>query len=205
MPTKTSGERPERILRIDSSMRLEGSVTRSLTDRLIERLLSRSPGAEVTRRDLAESAPLVDAAWIAANFTDPAERTAEHRAALAFSDRLVAELRAADTIVIGAPVYNFTVPAALKAWIDLIARARETFRYTEAGPEGLLSGKRAILVVASGGVPVGSAADFATPYLRHLLGFVGITDVEIVAADGLATGAEAAIAAAESSIEHLAA
>jgi FMN-dependent NADH-azoreductase len=93
---------------------------------------------------------------------------------------LIAELEAADTIVIGVPLYNFGIPAALKAWIDLIARARRTFRYTEAGPEGLLKDKKAYLVVASGGVPVGSDYDFATGYLRHVLGFVGITDVTVI-------------------------
>jgi len=101
---------------------------------------------------------------------------------LAHSDELIAELEAADTIVIGVPVYNFAIPAALKAWVDQIARARRTFRYTETGPEGLLKGKKAYLVVASGGVPVGSDYDFATGYLRHVLGFVGITDVTVIEA-----------------------
>lgn len=193
------------ILRIDSSMRHTGSVTRALADRLVERLSAAAPGTRVIRRDLADGVPLIDEAWIGANFTDPAGRSEAHRAALALSDELVAELRAADTIVIGLPVYNFSLPAALKAWIDLVARARETFRYTEAGPEGLLTGKRALVVVASGGVPVGSAADFATPYLSHALAFMGIEDVEFISADRLAADAEAAIAGAEARIERLAA
>jgi FMN-dependent NADH-azoreductase len=121
--------------------------------------------------------------WVGANFTDDADRSDDQKAALAASDEMIAELEAADTIVIGVPIYNFSIPAALKAWIDLIARARKTFRYTEAGPEGLLKGKKAYLVVTSGGVPVGSDYDFATGYLRHVLGFVGITDVNIIAAD----------------------
>ncbi len=153
-----------KILRIDASMRHAGSVTRALTDRLVARLRAVSPGSAVTRRDLAAGVPVVDEAWIGANFTDPAERDDAQRAALAESDELVAELKAADTLVIGLPIYNFGVPAAFKAWIDMIARARETFRYTETGPEGLMTGKRALVVVASGGVPVGSAADFATPW-----------------------------------------
>lgn len=196
---------PRTILRIDSSMRHAGSVTRALTDRLVARLAAGSPGARVIRRDLAEGVPLVDEAWIGANFTDPAERTPAQRAALAESDRLVAELKAADTLVIGLPVYNFAVPAALKAWIDLVARARETFRYTESGPEGLLRGKRAFVVVASGGVPVGGELDFATPYLRHALAFMGITEVEFIPAERVAIDAEAAIAGAEAEIERLAA
>ncbi len=194
-----------KILRIDTSMRHTGSVTRALTDKLVARLRAASPGSEVTVRDLAAGVPLVNEAWIGANFTDPAERDDAQRAALAHSDELVAELKAADTLVIGLPIYNFGVPAAFKAWIDMIARARETFRYTETGPEGLMTGKRALVVVASGGVPVGSAADFATPYVRHVLGFIGITEVEFISADSLMSGADAAIANAEARIEELAA
>ena len=97
----------------------------------------------------------------------------------------MAELQAADTIVIGTPIYNFTSPASLKAWMDLVARPRVTFHYTENGPEGLLSGKKAIIAVASGGVPIGSDMDFLTPHLRHFLGFIGITDVEFVTAKDL--------------------
>lgn len=104
---------------------------------------------------------------------------------LALSDTLVGELKSADTIVIGTPVYNFAVPAALKAWIDLVARARETFQYTEDGPVGLLQGKKAYVIIASGGTKVGSEIDFAGNYLKHVLGFIGITDVTIVAADQL--------------------
>ncbi|MDH3266802.1 MAG: NAD(P)H-dependent oxidoreductase, partial [Gammaproteobacteria bacterium] len=123
-------------------------------------------------------------------------RDAAQREALAFSDRLVAELQHADAIVIGAPIYNFNIPAALKAWIDMIARARVTFRYTDNGPKGLLEGKKAYIVVASGGVKIGSKADFATPYLRHALAFVGITDVEFIGAEQLNSRAQEAIDAA---------
>ncbi len=193
------------ILRIDASMRHAGSLTRALTDKLVARLRAASPGAQVTRRDLAAGVPPVDEVWIGANFTDPAERDAAQRAALAQSDELVTEVKTADTLVIGLPIYNFGVPAAFKAWIDMIARARETFRYTATGPEGLMTGKRALIVVASGGVPVGSAADFATPYLRHALAFIGITDVAFISADHLMADADAAISGAEARIEELAA
>ena len=186
---------PKHILRIDASMRQTGSVTRALTDKLVARLHAATPGVEVTHRDLANGVPMVDEAWIGANFTDLAERSAAQREALTESDRLVAELKAADTIVIGLPIYNFSVPAAFKAWIDMTARARETFRYTDSGPEGLLTGKRALVVVASGGVAVGSAMDFATPYVRFALGFVGITDVEFIAAsEFMADDADARLA-----------
>ncbi len=180
-----------KILRIDASMRHTGSVTRALTDKLVARLRAANPASEVVHRDLADGVPMVDEAWIGANFTDPAERDDAQRAALAGSDRLVAEIKQADTLVIGLPIYNFGVPAAFKAWIDMIARARETFRYTETGPEGLMTGKRALIVVASGGVPVGSAMDFATPYVRHALAFIGITDVEFIPAAEFSEEADA--------------
>ena len=111
----------------------------------------------------------------------------------------------ADTIVIGTPIYNFSVPSTLKAWIDLVARVGVTFNYTETGPVGLLEGKRAIIAVASGGTQAGSDIDFATTYLRHVLGFIGITDVELVAADQLSMDEEGSMQRAKSAIEALAA
>ena len=169
------------ILRIDASARHAGSTTRQLADKLVARLVEQGYGASVTVRDLAQTPPaLLTENWVGANFTDDDARSTDQKAALAASDELIGELEAADTIVIGVPLYNFAVPASLKAWIDLIARARRTFRYTEAGPEGLLKGKKAYLVVATGGVPVGSDYDFATGFLRHVLGFVGITDVTVI-------------------------
>jgi FMN-dependent NADH-azoreductase len=173
------------ILEISSSGRHDGSVSRKLSKDLIAALQDKHGDVNIVHRDLSDGIPFVDAAWIEANFTPDENRSAEHRATLALSDDLVAELQQADTLIIGLPVYNFSIPATLKAWIDMIARARLTFRYTENGPKGLLEGKKAYLVVATGGVPVGSPVDFATPYLRHALSFVGIDDVEIVAADRL--------------------
>lgn len=191
------------ILRIDASARNAGSTTRQLTDQLVARLVEQGYGAAVTQRDLALTPPaLLNETWVGANFTDDAERSDDQRAALAASDELIAELEAADTIVIGVPVYNFAIPASLKAWVDLIARARRTFRYTETGPEGLLKGKKAFLVVASGGVPVGSDYDFATGYLRHVLGFVGITDVTIIEAGQQMMDSEA-VNRATAAIEEL--
>lgn len=191
-----------RVLRVDSSGRAHGSVTRQLADLLIQGLAQRQP-VEVTTRDVAQGIPFVDEAWIGANFTDPAQRDAAKLAALAGSDALVAEVMGADVLVIGVPVYNFGVPAALKAWIDMVARARLTFRYTEHGPEGLLKGKKAYLVVASGGVPVGGAIDFATPWLKHVLGFLGIVDVEVIAAERQMVQGETARAHAEARIAQV--
>ena len=169
------------ILRVDASMRHDGSTTRALTDATVKKLAA--SGATVTSRDLADGVQIIDQEWIGANFTDPEDRTPEQAERLALSDALIGELQAADIVVIGMPIYNFGVPAALKAWVDQVARARVTFRYTENGPQGLLQGKRAVIVAASGGTGVNSEIDFATPYLRHALGFLGIHDVQVVAAD----------------------
>jgi FMN-dependent NADH-azoreductase len=124
---------PLKILEVAASGRSEGSVSRMLSTDLIGALEERHGNIELTRRDLNKGLSFVDEAWINANFTAPEERSAEQRATLAESDALVAELKAADVLVIGAPIYNFGVPAALKAWIDMVARARLTFRYTENG------------------------------------------------------------------------
>ncbi|MCK0168048.1 NAD(P)H-dependent oxidoreductase [Jannaschia sp. S6380] len=189
------------ILRIDSSARTEGSTTRALLDGIEARL-----GAADTHRDLGGQAlPQIDGTWVAANFTAPEDRTPAQHDALALSDALVEELRQADTILIGAPIYNFSVPGALKAWIDLVCRAGVTFRYAADGPVGLLQGKRAIVAVASGGTQVGSGIDFATGYLRHILGFVGIQDVTFVSADRQGARGDAALADARDQIDALAA
>ncbi len=188
------------ILHIDASARRTGSVTRQLSKQIVARL-----GQDVIRRDLADPLPLLDEAWIVANFTPAPERDPTQSDRLALSDALIDEIMAADTLVIGAPVYNFSVPAALKAWIDLICRAGVTFKYTPDGPVGLLQGKRALIAVASGGTQVGSQIDFATGYLRHIMGFIGITDVQIIAADRIMAEGEAAVAQAEGQIAQIAA
>lgn len=193
-----------RILRVDASARVEGSVSRQLADALISELGERAPAVSVVQRDVSLGLPFVDAAWVGANLTDPAARTAEQRQVLAHSDSLVEELTAADVLVVATPIYNFGVPASLKAWIDQVARARLTFRYTESGPVGLLSGKKAYIVMASGGTEVGGGIDFATPWLRFVLGFLGITDVEVIAADrGMLRGDAARENAAKRIVEVL--
>jgi FMN-dependent NADH-azoreductase len=187
------------VLNIQASARDDGSVTRQLSDKVLAEI-----GAEETiTRDLATGLPLLDGAWLYANFTPADDRTETQREALALSDSLIAEINQADTIVIGSPVYNFSVPAVLKAWIDQIARVGVTFKYTPDGPVGLLSGKRAIIVVASGGTPVGSDIDYASGYLKHIMGFIGITNVTIIAADALGDDAQAKIAAANDDIKQL--
>lgn len=198
MHTHPSTFRPLRVLRIDASARVEGSITRHLADRTTDGLQQRYPGMTITRRDVSEGLPLVDAAWVDANLTEPEARSESQRQALSASDSLVAEVMDADVWVIATPLYNFGVPASLKAWIDQIARARVTFRYTEQGPKGLLVGKKVYILTATGGTEVGSAVDFATPWLKFVLGFMGVTDVEVIAADrGMLRGDAARVAAAE--------
>ncbi len=170
------------LLLVNASSRYQDSLTRAVSAEIAQ-YLAELNGLSVKERDVAAGLPFVSEQWVNANFTDPAERSDAQRQTLAQSDRLVKELHAARQLVMGVPVYNFTIPATLKAWIDLVARARETFRYTENGPEGLLNIEKAYLVVASGGVPIGSDMDFATGYLRQVLGFLGINDVTVIDAN----------------------
>ena len=202
MNDQTTEIQPLNILKVNASSRREDSITRALSDEMASALADGN-AARVVERDLAAGIPLIDADWVQANFTPDENRNTAHRETLAQSDELVGELARADVIVIGAPIYNFSIPAALKAWIDLTARARLTFRYTENGPVGLLEGKKAYIVVASGGVPVGSPVDFATPYLRHALSFLGIDDVEIIAAEMVNTDAGRATDRARNRIREL--
>ena len=192
------------LLHIDSSARRAGSVSRRLTAHYVEQWLGRHPDGRVIVRDLADAAPPhVTEPMIGAYFTPDAQRDAAQRATLAQSDALVDELLAADTIVIGAPMYNFALPSPLKAWIDHVVRVGRTFSYGENGPAGLVHGKRVVVILSRGGVYADSPAqamDFQTGYLRGVLGFIGIGDVEFVAAEGVAHGedsARIAIAVAE--------
>ncbi len=189
-----------RVLKVSASGRDAGSVTRQLSADLVAALEDRHGDIEVIDRNVARGVPFVDEDWIAANFTPEESRTESQREVLSHSDALVAELKQADILVIATPIYNFSIPASLKAWIDMVARARKTFRYTDNGPEGLLRDKKTYVVVASGGVGVGSAVDFATPYLRHMLSFIGIEDVEVIAAEKLNSQAEEAMDAARMQI-----
>lgn len=178
--TNQSKKNQTKVLKINASGRYQGSVTRQLTNTLANYLNDQQDATSLIDRDLAKGVPFIDEQWIGANFTAEEDRNDEHRAVLSLSDTLVSELQQADHIIIGAPVYNFNIPAVLKAWIDLIARARLTFRYTENGPEGLLRDKKVYVVFAAGGVSIGSEMDFASGYLKHVLAFVGLTDVTFV-------------------------
>ena len=184
-----------KILHIDASARKGDSVTRKLSAQLVSRLAGNN--GEVTYRDLSEGLPFVDETKIAAYFTAPEARTDEHRLAIALSDTIVSELKNNDVVVMGVPIYNFSMPAAFKAWADLAARVGETFRYTESGPVGLLENKKAYVVIASGGTKVDSQIDFLTPWLRHYLGFIGIKDVTVISADALNQDSDAGLAQAK--------
>ena len=193
------------ILRVESSIKGENSVSRRLTDRVMARVLAANPGAAVVTRDLSGGIPQIDGTWVGAVYTPADARSADQARIAAYSDALLAEVRAADLLVIALPVYNFGGPAQLKSWIDHLARKGETFRYTEAGPEGLLTGKRAIVVMSSDGTRIGSAIDFASGYVRHMLGFFGITEVEFVAADAIVYDPEGTLKKAEAQVDALAA
>ena len=185
------------ILVINSSAAREGSDSRTLVEETVARLLDTNPTAKVVRRDLGETPiPHLTVDTLAGVRGVPQTITEQHARAL--SDELIAELRAADTVVIGAPMYNFGVTTALRSWFDYVLRAGETFSYSEAGPKGLLPGKRVIVIESRGGLyseGPASAIDFQEPYLRHLLGFVGITDVTFIHAEKLGFGPEARTAA----------
>ena len=173
-----------KILRIDSSARYEASKSRERADILIEALKSRHDDVSVTVRDVAAGLPFVDEAWVAAKNTPVDERTDAQNETMALSYELVEELEAHDTYVFSIPVYNFSVPATLKAWADLVALPRQTFKYTEDGPVGLLEGKRAILLFASGGTEIGSDIDYASDWFAFFLEFIGVTDITILGGRG---------------------
>lgn len=191
------------ILLVQSSPRGSESFSHKVAQSVVNDLKARHPEAKVVVRDLAASPPPhVGVPFISGTYAPPEHRTPEQAQAIALSDALIDELFAADTIVIAVPMHNFTLPSTLKAWIDHVARAGRTFNYGAHGPEGLLKGKRAILVLARGGVyssgPTKSL-DFQEPYLRAVLGFLGITNVQVVHVEGAANraiGPEKALAAA---------
>lgn len=189
------------ILHIDASARRENSVTRSLTAQIISHL----EAGQIIRRDLADPLPLITEDWIGANFTPADQRDDQQLDVLSLSNQLVDEIARADTLVIGLPIYNFSIPASFKAWIDLVARVGLSFQYTEDGPKGLLTGKRAVIAFASGGTKIGSDLDFSSAYVRHVLGFIGISDVSFVTADAMTSDPKAALAAASGKVSGLAA
>jgi FMN-dependent NADH-azoreductase len=181
------------ILQINSSARTQGAHSSHLADTIVDRLRAIHPQATLTRRDLALTPhPPLDQAALDALSTPAESRTAEQAARVALDDTLIREVQATDVIVLGVPMYNFGISSQLKHWIDAIARAGVTFRYTEQGPEGLLKEKSVYLALARGGRYRGTAADSQTPYLKTLLGFLGMTDVRFAYAEGLNMGEAAA-------------
>jgi FMN-dependent NADH-azoreductase len=180
------------ILQINSSARRDNSQSTRLANSIVERLIAADPEATVTLRDVsAVPHPVLDEAALTALFTPAEQRSLEQAARVALDDALIAEVQAADVVVLGVPMYNFGVPAALKNWIDAISRAGVTFRYTAKGPEGLLRGKTVYVALTRGGLYRDTPADTQVPYLRTVFGFLGMTDVHFVYAEGLAMGAEA--------------
>ena len=182
-----------KILQINSSARSAGANSTRLADAVTTRLKAANPGAVVELRDLAAHPhPVLDEAALGALFTPAEQRSPEQAARVALDDALIAQLQSADAIVLGVPMYNFGVPVQLKTWIDAIARAGVTFRYTENGPEGLVKGKKVYVALARGGVYRDTPADSQVPYLKGVLGFLGMTDVEFIYAEGLSMGPESA-------------
>src|SRR5216684_4681217 len=179
------------LLKIDSSPMGEHSISRKLTAQFAASWRKAHPGGEVISRDLTTTklAP-VNGLWVGAAHTPEASHSPEQREAMAVSDALIAELQRADEYVFGVPMHNFSIPSTLKLWIDQVARAGKTFSYGADGPKGLLKGKKATLLIASGGVYEHGTAmeslNFVTPYLRAVFGFLGITDVKFIAVEGTA-------------------
>ncbi len=196
------------ILQINSSIFASGGQSTRLADSFVAQL-AQEQGARVTVRDLAlEPLPHLDGERFTAFLTKPGERTPVQQAAVDYSDRLIDELRAADVIVLGVPMYNFGIPSQLKAWFDQVARAGVTFRYTENGPEGLLQGKKTYVFSTRGGQYSGTGRDSQTPHVREFLALLGLTDVTFVYAEGLARGdgtREATLTDAQAEIHRLAA
>ena len=195
-----------KILQINSSARAENSHSTRLANSLVERLLASQPQAALTVRDLGRTPhPMLDEAALQALFTPAEQRTPQQAARVALDDALIAEIQAAEVVVLGVPMYNFGVPAQLKNWIDAISRGQVTFRYTANGPEGLLTGKKVYVALTRGGLYRNTPNDSQTPYLKTVFGFLGMTDVQFVYAEGLALGPDAeqnALASALAQIEQ---
>lgn len=182
-----------KILQINASARSVGANSTRLADAVTARLKAQHPNAVVELRDLASDPhPVLDEPALGALFTPAEQRTPEQESRVALDDALIAQVQSADAIVLGVPMYNFGVPVQLKTWIDAIARVGVTFRYTEKGPEGLLKGKKVYVALARGGLYRDTPADSQTPYLKNVLAFLGMNEVEFIFAEGLAMGADSA-------------
>lgn len=195
------------ILQVDSSPRSDRSISRKLTKQFVQTWQSYDPEGVVTYRDVGRfSIPPIDEDWIAAAFTPPEQLTSNVKTALTISDQLIDELLAADFLVFGIPMYNYSVPANFKAYIDQIVRVRRTFTVDSDGYKGLVDGKKAVVITTRGGSYAGGPLDFQEPYLRAVFEFIGITDIAFIHAENLAMGAEerqSAITSAYVAIEQV--
>lgn len=195
-----------KILHIDSSPRGEESVSKKLTAQVVDRLKSKRTDLEINHRDISTGLPFVGPETLVGYFSAPADHSPETKKAVATSDQLIKELIEADTLVMGVPMWNFHVPAMVKAWVDLVVRANFTFKVTDEGNyEGIVpSGKKAYLVVTTGGVPVGSDMDMTSKYIVSILNFIGISDVTVIGAGALmGPQGEEVLKAAETQIASL--
>jgi FMN-dependent NADH-azoreductase len=195
------------LLQVNASLFSGAGQSTVLANEFVAGWRARNPGASVTVRDFAhDPVPHLTAERFQAFLTKPEDRSAEQHVEAAYSDALIDELRRADVIVLGVPMYNFDVPSTLKAYFDHIARAGSTFRYTEQGPVGLLTGKKAYIFASRGGMYAGKPHDTQSAYLRNFLGLLGITDIEFVYAEGLAisdVSKQTALAQAKKAIRRL--
>ncbi len=180
-----------KVLVIQSSVRAQDANSSKLASMIVDKIKARHAGASIETLDLGSNPhPVLDGAAVGAIFTPSEQRSAEQAARVALDDALIAKVQSVDTLVIGVPMYNFAIPVQLKSFFDAIARAGVTFRYTENGPEGLIKGKKVYLALARGGLYRDTPADTQVPYLKMILGFLGMTDVECVYAEGMAMGPE---------------
>ena len=191
-----------KIYQIDSSARKEGSSSRALAKKLLDKI--KKPDDEVIYRDLDDEMVFVSGLTESGMKIDKKDQTEHHKKMFELSDTLVKELKESDIIIISAPIYNYGPPATLKAWADLAARVKETFKYNEDGSRvGLLEDKQVYLIITSGGTKINSKDDFLTPWLTHVLNFFGIKRIDIIAADQMAIDYEKSIKQAEKQIENI--
>ncbi|MDC0855828.1 NAD(P)H-dependent oxidoreductase [Candidatus Pelagibacter sp.] len=191
-----------KIYQIDSSARKKGSTSRALAKKLLEKI--KKPGDEFIYRDLDDEMLFVSGLTESGMKIPENEQTEQHKKMFELSDKLVLELKESDVIIISVPIYNFGPPATLKAWSDLAARVKETFKYTEDGRRiGLLQNKQVYLVITSGGTKINSEEDFLTPWLIHVLNFFGIKKIDIIAADQMALDYEKSVKEAEEQINNI--
>jgi FMN-dependent NADH-azoreductase len=190
-----------KILKINSSIQTEKSVGRKLVDQLVSRFTNNE--SQVIERDLAKGLPLLTQDMVNAFYTPEDKHTDDQKEQVVTSNLLIKEIEASEIIIMGIPIYNFNIPASVKAYFDLIARVGITFKYTDKGPVGLFENKKVYVIVTSGGTPFMGDGDFASSYIKHFLGFIGITDVNFIPADQLVANSEVQIENAEKQIAEL--